>query len=135
MIIELLGSNKEFPRSLLHSGKYSSEFFTKKGELKRIRQLNFWCLQDVLHEKYKFSERDAQEAAAFLEMLLVVDPTQRATAGDCLLHPWLSSTAGGAYAADGDLATAPAKIISFDDNIDAKADSQKIRYFDNKHCS
>lgn len=69
LIMELLG---DFPRVMLAEGKHSTEFFTRSGELKHIQSLNFWCLKDVLHEKYKFSETDAAEVADFLEQIMVV---------------------------------------------------------------
>ena len=142
LIIELLG---EFPRSLLTSGKFCPDFFTKKGDLKRIQQLNFWCLRDVLREKYKFPDPDAREAAEFLESLLVIDPSKRATAADCLSHPWLALSSGEppllsprrencSTVAGVANSTAVAKIALFDDDIDAKG-MPKNRYFENKHFS
>ena len=40
-------------------------------------------------EKYKFSEKDADELAKFLCPLMDFAPEKRLTAGQCLLHPWL----------------------------------------------
>ncbi|RYH04887.1 hypothetical protein EON65_46220 [archaeon] len=69
LIIELLG---EFPKSLIAEGKKSGDFFTRQGELKHISNLNFWGLKDVLHDKYKFREEDAEEIADFLHSILRV---------------------------------------------------------------
>jgi hypothetical protein len=69
LIIELLG---DFPRALLASGKNTSEYFTKRGELKHIHHLNYWSIRDVLREKYKFDPQDADEAADFLMPILEV---------------------------------------------------------------
>jgi len=88
LMIELLG---KFPKSFAMSGKYSKKFFNKRGDLKHISKLNYWPLRDVFHEKYRFSEKAAEEFASFLEMMLRVDPKDRATALDCLKHPWLTS--------------------------------------------
>ncbi|KAF8590156.1 kinase-like protein [Ramaria rubella] len=48
-IIELVG---EFPKSIAFGGKYSSEFFNRKGELRHIAKLRFWPLEAVLHDKH-----------------------------------------------------------------------------------
>ena len=69
LIMELMG---DFPKSLQASGKYASEYFNKKGELRHIHQLNFWGLRDVLTQKYKFGDDDAEEVADFLERVLEV---------------------------------------------------------------
>jgi serine/threonine protein kinase len=86
LMIELLG---HFPPSLLDRGKYTSEFFTSSRSLKNINKLHFWGLTDVLRDKYKFSRVVAEEIAAFMEPMLALEPAQRATAADCLHHPWL----------------------------------------------
>lgn len=86
LMIELLGP---FPKSLLDRGKYTREFFTPTGTLKNIKKLHFWGLADVLRDKYKFPRAVAEEIASFMEPMLVLDPTQRATAAECLRHPWL----------------------------------------------
>ncbi|GJQ76966.1 hypothetical protein Trydic_g15162 [Trypoxylus dichotomus] len=85
-IIELLG---EIPRRITAQGKNSRLFFTKKSELRHITGLKPWCLEDVLAEKYEWSRKDAEEFAAFLKPMLDFDPNLRATAAQCLQHPWL----------------------------------------------
>jgi serine/threonine protein kinase len=86
MIIELLGN---FPKSIASSGTKSSQYFNKKGELKHIHQLKFWGLYDVLCDKYKLSDKDARDVSGFLLPILEIDPEKRATAYDCLKHPFL----------------------------------------------
>jgi len=86
LMMELLG---DFPRSLLSQGKYTSDYFNRAGELKHIHNLNFWGLQGVLVEKYNFLESEAAEVANFLLPLLDIDPKKRATAQECLRHPFL----------------------------------------------
>ncbi|XP_034934233.1 SRSF protein kinase 3 [Chelonus insularis] len=85
-IIELLG---EIPRRIALSGKYSKGFFNKKGELKHITGLKPWGLYEVLTEKYDWSPNEAREFADFLTPMLDFDPNTRATAAECLKHPWL----------------------------------------------
>lgn len=86
-IIELLGP---IPRNIALSGKYSREFFNKRGELRHISNLKPWGLFEVLVEKYQWEEREAYEITEFLLPMLEFDPNRRATAEQCLRHPWLA---------------------------------------------
>ncbi|KAH9512709.1 SRSF protein kinase 2 [Bulinus truncatus] len=85
-IIELIGP---IPRHIALNGKYSREFFNRKGELRHISKLKPWGLIEVLTEKYEWSEKDAREFSEFLIPMLAFDPAERATAAECLKHPWL----------------------------------------------
>ncbi|GAB6033469.1 hypothetical protein CHUAL_013354 [Chamberlinius hualienensis] len=87
-IIELLG---DIPKSIALSGKYSREFFTKRGDLRHITKLKPWGLFEVLTEKYEWEPKDAKDFSDFLLPMLTFDPRQRATAAECLNHPWLNS--------------------------------------------
>eukprot|EP00794_Sanderia_malayensis_P005974 gene5974-6670_t len=87
LIVELLG---RLPKHISLSGKYSREYFTRKGELKHIKKLRPWCLRDVLIEKYEWNTPDAEEFASFIEPMLDYVPERRATAAQCLKHPWLN---------------------------------------------
>jgi len=95
LMMELLGP---LPSTLIEKGQYSREFFTRSGELRHIRRLNFWSLRDVLGEKYKLPPEDAIGLSQFLAPMLIFDPTQRATAAEALLHPFINdeSTVAGA---------------------------------------
>ena len=113
-VIELLGP---IPRHIALGGKYSREFFNKRGkglllfiqahkgdtgamdisesifflgELRHITQLKPWGLYEVLREKYEWPSKDAQELADFLTPMLEFNPERRATAEQCLRHPWLA---------------------------------------------
>ncbi|XP_053083070.1 SRSF protein kinase 1b isoform X5 [Pangasianodon hypophthalmus] len=88
LIIELLG---KVPRKLIMNGKYSKEFFTKKGELRHITKLKPWGLLDVLVEKYEWPREEAQSFSSFLLPMLDLIPEKRATAAECLRHAWISS--------------------------------------------
>ncbi|XP_063767323.1 SRSF protein kinase 1b isoform X3 [Eleginops maclovinus] len=87
LIIELLG---KVPRKLILAGKYSKEFFTKKGDLRHITKLKPWGLMDVLAEKYEWSKDEAHTFSSFLLPMLDLVPERRATAAQCLSHPWLT---------------------------------------------
>ena len=46
-------------------------------------------------EKYEWPELKARQFAEFLLPMLSFDPAQRATAADCLRHPWLGGGDSG----------------------------------------
>ena len=86
-IIELLGP---IPYQIVGCGKYSKEFFTKRGELRHINQLRPWELYEVLREKYEWNPKDAAEFSDFLVPMLSYDINSRATALECLNHAWIT---------------------------------------------
>ena len=47
-------------------------------------------MDDVLVEKYKWSREDARSITSFLLPMLEFYPHMRASAYDCLQHPWIS---------------------------------------------
>ena len=47
------------------------------------------CMRDVLIEKYKWHKDEAELFASFLEPMLDYNPSARATAQQCLQHPWV----------------------------------------------
>ena len=85
-VIELMGN---IPRHIAFSGKYSREFFNKKGELRHITKLKPWGLFSVLTEKYEWDPEIAQSFADWLLPMLAFDPNDRATAEECLAHPFV----------------------------------------------
>ncbi|KAN0015489.1 hypothetical protein ACTFIU_008222 [Dictyostelium citrinum] len=87
LMIELLGRP---PRFIFAGGEESRAYFTHKGDLRNIPDLSDqWPLFSVLTEKYKFSTQEAKDFEAFLLPMLHYLPEKRATAKDCLNHPWL----------------------------------------------
>lgn len=86
-IMELLGKPT---RSFVFECKRSHEFFNKRGELRHIKNLEFWNLQDVLVEKYKFEINSAKEISDFLIKMLQISPNMRYDAQKCLCHQWLA---------------------------------------------
>ncbi|XP_068104270.1 SRSF protein kinase 3 [Hyperolius riggenbachi] len=87
-IIELLG---DIPPHFALTGRYSREYFTRRGELRHIHNLKHWGLFDVLLEKYEWSLEEATQFSDFLTPMLEFIPEKRATAAQCLQHPWLNS--------------------------------------------
>lgn len=88
LIAELLG---HVPRYIALSGSYSDQYFDNKGNFRHIKELKIWKLQDVLIEKYSWTRTDAQQFCDFLLPMLDVNSKLRATAAECLRHPWLHS--------------------------------------------
>uniref|UniRef100_A0A8C5HQU6 non-specific serine/threonine protein kinase n=1 Tax=Gouania willdenowi TaxID=441366 RepID=A0A8C5HQU6_GOUWI len=87
LMIELLG---KIPRHFALSGKYSQEYFTKRGDLKHITKLKPWGLLEVLVDKYEWPREEAECFTDFLLPMLELIPEKRATAAECLRHPWLT---------------------------------------------
>uniref|UniRef100_A0A673CYU8 non-specific serine/threonine protein kinase n=1 Tax=Sphaeramia orbicularis TaxID=375764 RepID=A0A673CYU8_9TELE len=87
LMIELLG---KIPRHYALGGKYSQEYFTKKGDLKHITKLKPWGLLEVLIDKYEWPREEAECFTDFLLPMLELVPEKRATAAECLRHPWLA---------------------------------------------
>lgn len=85
-MIELLG---KLPKRMIQQGKYSDEIFNRKYELRHIRDLDYWPLQDVLERKYHFEPEEAAMISSFLLPMLDYNPKTRATAAESLKHVWL----------------------------------------------
>ncbi|XP_051950768.1 SRSF protein kinase 3 [Xyrauchen texanus] len=87
-IVELLGP---IPPHFALSGRYSREYFTRIGELRHIANLKPWALFEVLLEKYEWPLDQAAQFSDFLLTMLEFIPENRATAAECLQHPWINS--------------------------------------------
>ncbi|TTB56407.1 SRSF protein kinase 3 [Bagarius yarrelli] len=87
-VIELLGA---IPPHFALSGRYSREYFNRRGELRHISNLKPWGLFEVLLEKYEWPLEQAAQFSDFLLTMLEFIPEKRATAAECLQHPWLNS--------------------------------------------
>lgn len=70
------------------SRKYWMYFI--KDKLKKISDLQIYCIKDILIDRYKFTIPDAEKFSEFLLCLLQVIPEHRITAEECLKHPWLN---------------------------------------------
>ncbi|KAJ0036590.1 hypothetical protein NQD34_005267, partial [Periophthalmus magnuspinnatus] len=86
-IMMLLG---KIPPAIALTGKYSAEYFNRRvGDLLRVGPVKSWKLYDVLVEKYHFRLEEASDLCNFLLPMLEYYPERRATAVQCLRHPWL----------------------------------------------
>lgn len=64
--------------------------------LRHIRLLKPWDLLSVLVQKYDWPLEQARLFASFLEPMLAYEPSQRATAAECLNHPWITGAPASA---------------------------------------
>uniref|UniRef100_A0A3B3ZFD4 non-specific serine/threonine protein kinase n=1 Tax=Periophthalmus magnuspinnatus TaxID=409849 RepID=A0A3B3ZFD4_9GOBI len=87
-IMMLLG---KIPPAIALTGKYSAEYFNRRGDLLRVGPVKSWKLYDVLVEKYHFRLEEASDLCNFLLPMLEYYPERRVTAVQCLRHPWLCS--------------------------------------------
>ncbi|XP_059186302.1 SRSF protein kinase 3-like [Centropristis striata] len=87
-IIELLGS---IPAQFALSGRNSKRYFNRKGQMRHISKLKPWSLFEILLDKYEWPQEEAIQFSSFLLTMLELLPEKRATAAQCLKHPWISS--------------------------------------------
>lgn len=80
-IQELLG---KFPTEYCTRGAKAKRYFNPSGQMKRINQLHFWNLFNVLAEKYKFKPHEAEMFCSFMLPMLHQMPEYRATAENIL---------------------------------------------------
>jgi len=86
LCIELLG---RMPKELVDRGRCSKTYFNSSGELRHIKSLRYWGLDDVCQQKYHMSFLEAKNLASFLLPMLRLNPGDRAPARQMLQHPWL----------------------------------------------
>lgn len=65
---------------------------TVTGTLRNITKLKPWGLYQVLVEKYDWDPQEAKHFSDFLQPMLEFNPNRRATAAQCLIHPWLKQS-------------------------------------------
>lgn len=86
LFIELLGP---MPMPLIQRGRRSATYFNRRGELRHVKTLRHWGLEDVLMQKYHMDQVEARSLASFLLPMLRLAPDDRSTAQALLSHPWL----------------------------------------------
>ena len=85
-MIETLGPmDKDFATG----GKESGGFFNKKGKLLNGSPKQHVPMRVLLTEKYGYPAEEAAAAEEFLLPMLAYEPKYRASAKQCLQHPWV----------------------------------------------
>lgn len=57
------------PKKVAQTGKYAKDFFNRAGELRHIRKLKFWPIEEVLVEKYDVPLEEARFLTPYLDTL------------------------------------------------------------------
>lgn len=86
LFVELLGP---MPKSLISRSRRAATYFNRRGELRHIKSLRYWALEDVLRQKYHMHHVEAVNLASFLLPMLRLSPNERSPAMELLQHPWL----------------------------------------------
>ena len=89
-IIELMG---RISSQIILTGKWSGDYFNKRGELRNIQKFRPKELDEIL-EEYKFSYDEAQSLSTLILPMLETNPKKRADAGGMSNHPWLRDAKG-----------------------------------------
>lgn len=86
LMMELLN---KFPRNYSTIGTNSKKYVDENGNLKKIKNLNFMNLKDLLTHYHGVKEDEAEALSDFLMPMLNIYPEERARAEDMLNHYWL----------------------------------------------
>jgi serine/threonine protein kinase len=86
LFVELLGP---MPTQVIARGRKQTTYFNRKGELRHIKSLRYWGLEDVLQQKYHMNVLEAKNLNSFLSGMLRLNTEDRSTAQTLLSHPWL----------------------------------------------
>ncbi|EDW86265.2 uncharacterized protein Dwil_GK17168 [Drosophila willistoni] len=84
-IIETCG---RIPEELISYGDYASAIFEGR-ELRNVKDLRPRSLTNVLIDRYRWPDKDAEEFVAFLMPMLQTDPRLRVSAANAMHHKWL----------------------------------------------
>ena len=91
LITELIGPC--YNRNFMESHPKIWKFYNKKNmRLKNISKLKKWPLYNVLLEKYRLKDKEAETLSSFLSCMLQWRPKDRMSARDLLQHPWFKET-------------------------------------------
>ena len=84
--IEICG---KMPRNFIERGENWKKYFDRNGKLKRIGEIPHINLKNILVQKHKLKENEAQALWDFLKPMLEYFPEKRISARELLRHPWL----------------------------------------------
>jgi len=87
-IQQLIG---KIPKHIVTSSERKKEFFDKKARFKYDGNIEEWNLQNVLIEKYSYSENDSYEINEFIMEFLKYSLYDRITSINVLNHKWINN--------------------------------------------
>ncbi|PVU85838.1 hypothetical protein BB559_006751 [Furculomyces boomerangus] len=88
-LAQIMETIAPFSKKFALSGRYSSEFFNRKGELRHIKRLKPYPLKELLHKEYGFTRAESSEISQFLRPMLDINPLRRASSLEMLDYKWL----------------------------------------------
>jgi serine/threonine-protein kinase SRPK3 len=89
LMMEMLN---KFPRNYSTIGTHSKKYVDNYGNLRKIANLNFVTMKDLLIQKYKALPTEAQRLEQFLLPMLYIYPQNRMFAFEALHQAWLNDT-------------------------------------------
>lgn len=91
LMMEMLN---RFPREYSTVGTQSKKFVDSAGNFKKVAELNFKTMRDVLVKRYRADPAQADALQAFLMPMLDIYPQSRISAFKSLFDPWLEVKEG-----------------------------------------
>jgi len=86
-------SSIQIPIDVLKTGKYYPVIFKRNtANLQKISDFKFWCLEDILNDKYHFDEKESKLFTELLLPMLAMNPVDRIDAITALKQ-WQDSLA------------------------------------------
>ena len=135
VVVNFIGFDKFMHILPLYACAYANRpraQLNNQGGLRHIQKFEYWSLEDVLREKYRYTETDAKMISSFLLPMLSWLPADRIAARDAIKHPWLECVyAQIDGAVNSDAASNPESEEEFEENdaeprdAEANSDSEK----------
>ena len=89
LMMEMLN---KFPRNYSTIGTHSKKYVDVYGNLRKIPNLNFVTMKDLLIQKYRALPSEAKKLEQFLMPMLQIYPQQRKSAFEVLHEKWLNDS-------------------------------------------
>ena len=87
LMMEMLN---RFPKEYSTVGTQSKKFVDAHGNFKKVAEINFKAMKDVLVKKYNTFPEQAERFQSFLLPMLDIYPEKRISAFEALKHDWLN---------------------------------------------
>lgn len=94
LMMEMLN---RFPKEYSTVGTQSKKFVDPNGNFKKVAELNFKTMKDILVRRYRARPEQAEALQSFLLPMLDIFPQTRISAFQSLKHHWLDNVEGHAF--------------------------------------